>query len=694
MYDPARDIFTSSEEAAAADEKHADNADNLRDTPPEGQVGGRDIRQHASPPKETASPPIHSSRHKSSLEIPTYGEQSNGDNLKEPLDARHALNPSHEAPRERAESSRKRTRSPEMSSNARPDLDASTTQQAVERGSSEARDAATNHRSPRPAKKQRTTPPREHAASQDYPLPMTSANLPAFSRKGKSKDASNAQPRRSSTHNGTRRDRSRSPQRQANARWRERRSPPRRRSPSPAQARRSPSPPPRSPPRKLKRPGGASRLTAVERDAVRQRQLEREKAEIQSAQIQAATRGVHDVVRQHYNAVPERGRDWRKTDSRIKGLRSFNNWVKSTIIQKFSANEDFNAGGSSSTRFAEGMGGGGLDGDGPRGLSILDIGCGKGGDLFKWQQAPQSVDLYVGVDPAEVSIQQAQDRYKQMRDGGGRGGRGGGGRRSSRRFHAEFFVKDAFGEWLGDIPLIQEVGIDGSAGPGGGGAASSRWGGGGFDVVSMMFCMHYAFESESKARGMLRNVAGSLKKGGRFLGVIPNSDVLTDKVSQFHETRNKVTNGTTTTTSDPQQTGEPKGDEARPDQKEDGEAEEVPQWGNSIYRVRFPGKTPDDGVFRPPFGWKYSYFMEEAVEEVPEYVVPWEAFRFIAEDYNLELRYREPFADIWRKEKDDPILGPLSERMGVRERGRGGLAVSDEEMEAASFYHAFCFYKV
>ncbi len=56
----------------------------------------------------------------------------------------------------------------------------------------------------------------------------------------------------------------------------------------------------------------------------------------------------------------------------------------------------------------------------------------------------------------------------------------------------------------------------------------------------------------------------------------------------------------------------------------------------------------------------------------------------MTEDYNLELQYRRPFVDIWKEEKDDPILGPLSERMGVRERGRGQLLVSDEEMEAAS----------
>jgi mRNA (guanine-N7-)-methyltransferase len=66
----------------------------------------------------------------------------------------------------------------------------------------------------------------------------------------------------------------------------------------------------------------------------------------------------------------------------------------------------------------------------------------------------------------------------------------------------------------------------------------------------------------------------------------------------------------------------------------------------------------------------------------------------MTEDYNLELQYRRPFPEIWREEKDDRTLGPLSERMGVRGRDKGPLLVSDDEMDAASFYHAFCFYKV
>jgi mRNA (guanine-N7-)-methyltransferase len=80
----------------------------------------------------------------------------------------------------------------------------------------------------------------------------------------------------------------------------------------------------------------------------------------------------------------------------------------------------------------------------------------------------------------------------------------------------------------------------------------------------------------------------------------------------------------------------------------------------------------------------------------------------LTEDYNLELQYRKPFLDIWRDEKNDRELGPLSERMGVRDGATGELRMSEEEQEAASeyvdriaaeanrtgFYHAFCFYKV
>jgi mRNA (guanine-N7-)-methyltransferase len=344
----------------------------------------------------------------------------------------------------------------------------------------------------------------------------------------------------------------------------------------------------------------------VDRETLRRRQEERDRAQVEEAMRASQGRGVTDVVRQHYNAVPQRGREWRKTESKIKGLRSFNNWVKSTLIQKFSPDEEFLARFNGTKDWAED---GGVPPVEEKRLLVIDLGCGKGGDLGKWQLAPQPVDLYVGLDPAEVSIVQARERYNGMKSG--RGNRG----RRNPIFHAEFQPKDCFGEWLGDVDIVQQVGIDPNVGPGGS-VMSSRWGGGGFDVVASMFTIHYAFESEEKARQMLRNVAGCLKKGGRFLGVCPNSDVISARVTEINAKKKERQ----------EQAKKEKTDEA----PEDGEVEEDDgkvEWGNQIYRVRFPVETPEDGIFRPPFGWKYSYFMEEAVEEVPEYVVPWEAFR-------------------------------------------------------------------
>lgn len=457
----------------------------------------------------------------------------------------------------------------------------------------------------------------------------------------------------------------------------------RRRSNSPTGASASPSaggPPGDStsasePARKQKRPGQRARITDAEREAIRVRQAERERLarDEEERQNRGSGAGINDVVRAHYNAVPERGRDWRKTDSKIKGLRSFNNWVKSCIIQKFAPDEDHTPGALERGERSNSE------------LLVLDIGCGKGGDLGKWQQAPQRVQLYVGLDPAEVSVDQARERYRQMASrGGGRGGRGGRGgydrRPQPRIFDGRFQVKDCFGGTIGDVDIVHEVGFTNSniSGPRG------------FDVVSMMFCMHYAFETEEKARQMLRNVAGALKKGGRFIGTIPNSDVLGGKVEAFNKrlAEKKA-----------EKEKQKKEKEDAPAEAEDGEVEEeeveeTAEWGNDIYHVRFPGKTPDDGIFRPPFGWKYSFFLHEAVEEVPEYVVPWEAFRALADDYNLELQYHKTFKDVWETEKDDRELGPLSERMGVRDRNTGDLLVSPEEMEAANFYIAFCFYKV
>lgn len=72
------------------------------------------------------------------------------------------------------------------------------------------------------------------------------------------------------------------------------------------------------------------------------------------------------------NARPNVGREARR-DSPIIGLKNFNNWVKSVLIAKFGRRET----------------------DRTPKVKVLDLGCGKGGDLQKWARA--GTDEFIGI---------------------------------------------------------------------------------------------------------------------------------------------------------------------------------------------------------------------------------------------------------------------------------------------------------
>jgi mRNA (guanine-N7-)-methyltransferase len=61
-----------------------------------------------------------------------------------------------------------------------------------------------------------------------------------------------------------------------------------------------------------------------------------------------------EIVATHYNNIKEKGIESRK-NSQIIGLKNFNNWVKSVLIQKYLIKRG----------------------------KVLDLCCGKGGDLLK-----------------------------------------------------------------------------------------------------------------------------------------------------------------------------------------------------------------------------------------------------------------------------------------------------------------------
>ena len=112
-------------------------------------------------------------------------------------------------------------------------------------------------------------------------------------------------------------------------------------------------------------------------------------------------------------------------------------------------------------------------------------------------------------------------------------------------------------------------------------------------------------------------------------------------------------------------------------------------WSNSCYTIEFDKKPTTS--FRPPYGHKYSFYLKDAVD-VPEYVVPFEAFRGMAENYNLELVYEESFHDVFRSERMSARFGRLFDRMvGDDEHGR--MAIQGDEWDTAGLYIAFAFEK-
>ncbi|TPX30400.1 hypothetical protein SmJEL517_g06023 [Synchytrium microbalum] len=192
-----------------------------------------------------------------------------------------------------------------------------------------------------------------------------------------------------------------------------------------------------------------------------------------SQQHQYSADSVAPLVASHYNAKPDAGLSVR-SQSAIIGLRDFNNWCKAVIIQEFTKRARLT-----------------IPHNAQRGLRVLDMCCGKGGDLGKWAKA--GIQELVGLDIAKISIDDAKGRYEE-----GRRRRGP----SAFMFNAFFQTQNCFVR-----PLSDSLGPNPPP----------------FDLVSTQFSWHYSFENEGSARQALKNVSDALRPGGFFIGTLPDA---------------------------------------------------------------------------------------------------------------------------------------------------------------------------
>lgn len=180
------------------------------------------------------------------------------------------------------------------------------------------------------------------------------------------------------------------------------------------------------------------------------------------------------TVAKHYNELQESGVE-KRTESRIFYLRNFNNWIKSVLI-----GETIQSLRRQSRDRTD--------------LTVLDMCCGKGGDLLKWKKG--QISKLVCADIASTSVDQCRSRYQEMVD------RSQNDRGPHRIFSAEFIAADCTKTRLKDMYKDKTLT---------------------FDLVSCQFSFHYCFESYPQAKLMLQNACECVRLGGYFVGTTPDS---------------------------------------------------------------------------------------------------------------------------------------------------------------------------
>jgi len=195
--------------------------------------------------------------------------------------------------------------------------------------------------------------------------------------------------------------------------------------------------------------------------------------------------GVADVVAQHYNKLEEKGREQR-VDSRIFHLRNLNNWIKSRLI------------GNTLDLIRKEKGW-------HHPINVLDLGCGKGGDLLKWQRG--NIHHVVCADIAETSVNQCEKRYSELRRRG-----------SKQLFTAEFITADCTKENVKERMKNENLKLD---------------------LVSCQFAFHYSFESLPQAEQMFANVSSNLCDGGFFIGTTTDANDIMRRLNRDENPENR-----------------------------------------------------------------------------------------------------------------------------------------------------------
>ena len=134
---------------------------------------------------------------------------------------------------------------------------------------------------------------------------------------------------------------------------------------------------------------------------------------------------------------------------------------------------------------------------------LIDLGCGRGGDIGKWRDA--RLERVVALDLSAKQLDEARMRAKD-----GRGGKKPSTHTSILWLHGSFL----------DPELRARMPPAGTA-----------------DAVASQFALQYAFGSEAYASRVVGAAASMLRPGGVFFGVAPDADAILRMIDERNRSR-------------------------------------------------------------------------------------------------------------------------------------------------------------
>jgi len=299
-------------------------------------------------------------------------------------------------------------------------------------------------------------------------------------------------------------------------------------------------------------------------------------------------------------------------------MRNYHNWIKSVLINKYTTELKKNY-----RKNHRGF----LD------ISVLEVGCGTGGDLKKWYH--NGISYLLGVDVSRASLDSALTRWKELKE------------QKKKKFLVDFIKVSAGAP---EEIFFQHIPNDIY-----------------FDIVSSQFVIHYLFASEKSAENLMNNISKKLCQGGYFICSIPDSDVIVKRIRTL---------GKKTSTGEIVLGNEFYSIKFQSDKFPRGKPYGI-EYGFFLDDSAVGSKTVDENG-------------NIHITYVPEYLIIFENLVKLAKKYDLELVEDKNFHDFCKEAVKVQENFDLMKRMGLEDIGK----ISPQLWEISYLYKIVVFRKV